>query len=105
MRDIEKMRANSRRSEAKKKLRDPKLYHQRLAKRVRTWREKNPGKIKAQRRVFVELRAGRMRRGLCFCGSRIAGAHHKDYRRPLEVMWLCRKHHAQIHRDGTLLDD
>jgi hypothetical protein len=25
-------------------------------------------------------------------------AHHLDYRYPLWVVWLCKKHHAQAHR-------
>ena len=24
--------------------------------------------------------------------------HHEDYSRPLQVMWLCRKHHLMLHR-------
>jgi len=31
------------------------------------------------------------------CGKKRVQAHHKDYSKPLEVIWLCRKHHRQIH--------
>lgn len=24
--------------------------------------------------------------------------HHFDYSKPTEIMWLCRKHHAELHR-------
>ena len=25
-------------------------------------------------------------------------AHHKDYSRPLDVVWLCSQHHGELHR-------
>jgi len=30
------------------------------------------------------------------CSGRLE-AHHYDYSRPLEVVWVCRKHHGDIH--------
>lgn len=32
----------------------------------------------------------------CHCGAK-AEKHHHDYSKPLEVEWLCRKHHLEIH--------
>lgn len=35
------------------------------------------------------------------CGAEKADAHHPDYSKPLDVMWLCRAHHiAEHHRTG-----
>lgn len=31
------------------------------------------------------------------CGDKKSEAHHEDYSKPLEVTWLCRKHHTAIH--------
>lgn len=33
------------------------------------------------------------------CGEDPAEAHHTDYLKPLDVMWLCRKHHNEWHHD------
>lgn len=32
------------------------------------------------------------------CGNTKSEAHHADYSKPLDVMWLCRKHHKDVHR-------
>lgn len=32
------------------------------------------------------------------CGISPAQAHHNDYSKPLEVLWLCKKHHMELHR-------
>lgn len=33
------------------------------------------------------------------CGELKSEAHHKDYNKPLEVVWLCRKHHRELHNN------
>ena len=33
------------------------------------------------------------------CGNPKAEAHHEDYSRPLDVVWLCRKCHAMRHAE------
>lgn len=46
-----------------------------------------------------EVRAGRLIRQPCeVCGSthRVEG-HHEDYSRPLDIRWLCQRHHKQRH--------
>lgn len=50
--------------------------------------------------VQEALRAGRLAKQPCArCGADRAQAHHEDYSRPLDVVWLCVKHHAQRHRE------
>jgi hypothetical protein len=44
------------------------------------------------------IRDGRLIRQPCeVCGSEPAQAHHDDYSKPLDVRWLCRKHHLEHH--------
>jgi len=32
------------------------------------------------------------------CGDKKSQAHHPDYDEPLKVIWLCKKHHNEIHK-------
>lgn len=64
---------------------------------------RDPVVRKAQHLVYTEIRAGRMVRQPCeICGSEKADAHHDDYARPLEVRWLCRRHHVTTHVQAAL---
>lgn len=60
------------------------------------WRERNPEAYKAHVTVNNAIRDGRLKRQRCHCGRK-AQAHHDDYSKPLEVLWLCTKHHAEHH--------
>jgi hypothetical protein len=62
---------------------------------VKKWRDKNKIKITAHRKVFSALRNGSLKKWECsVCGSIKSEAHHTDYLKPLEVVWLCKKHHS-----------
>ncbi len=61
-------------------------------------REKNPEKYKATTAVGNAIRDGRLKKQPCeVCGTGKVQAHHDDYEKPLDVRWLCRKHHLQVH--------
>lgn len=50
--------------------------------------------------VTKALRAGQLQRGPCeICGTAKTDGHHEDYSKPLDVRWLCRKHHAERHSE------
>jgi len=56
---------------------------------------------RANRAVERALAAGNLRRQPCeICGDLNAHAHHEDYSKPLEIRWLCRKHHNGLHHLG-----
>lgn len=58
-------------------------------------------KIAAKTSVWSHLLTGRMERKPCEqCGDVKSDAHHDDYAKPLEVRWLCRKHHARWHSEN-----
>lgn len=55
-------------------------------------------KRKALRYVSAALRSGKLTRKPCeVCGDVKSEAHHADYLRPLDVRWLCFKHHREAH--------
>ena len=59
-------------------------------------------KILARYKLKYAVASGKMSRGLCEfdgCLDPMTHGHHEDYSKPLEVRWLCRKHHAQRHRE------
>lgn len=66
----------------------------------RRWRKNNPEKYAAHRAVSNALRDGKLQKQPCaICGDKLSQAHHNDYTKPLDVVWLCQQHHAQVHVD------
>ena len=64
-----------------------------------TYRTKYAEKSSAWRATEQALRRGRLKRKPCVvCGAAQVEAHHADYSKPLDVTWLCHKHHTELHR-------
>lgn len=62
------------------------------------WREKNPLAYKAQTAVSNAVRDGKITKEPClFCGDPHVHGHHRDYSKPLSVIWLCPKCHHRLH--------
>lgn len=71
----------------------------RTAEVAKRWAERNPKARKAQWTVSNAVRDGRLKKTPCaMCGSakNIQG-HHKDYDKPLDVVWLCVTCHHRVH--------
>ncbi len=74
------------------------------------WRAANRVERKAHYKVAYAIKIGSLVRPAncekCFKASKIQ-AHHEDYSKPLEVMWLCqschRKQHGFVLRNPTVL--
>ncbi len=61
------------------------------------WVKSNKEKSAAHMKVYMALKKGTLKKRKCFCGKK-AEAHHSDYSKPLDVEWLCRKHHKETHK-------
>jgi ribosomal protein S27AE len=69
------------------------------------WRKRNPQKANAQTRVRRAVKSGALKRKPCqICGSASSQAHHDDYSQPLDVRWLCVKHHNEHHVRVRLIE-
>lgn len=65
---------------------------------LRRQRARHPEWVKAHRSVRNALRNGTLHKKPCeICGASLVHAHHPDYSKPLEVIWLCPAHHRMIH--------
>jgi len=72
-----------------------------LAGRARNKRyvKRHPEKLRARQAVYCALRNGKLARRPCeICGNQNSQAHHDDYSKPLDVRWLCLKHHREYHK-------
>lgn len=55
-------------------------------------------------RVRVALRNRTLVKNNCeYCGESKVQAHHHDYSKPLEVIWLCQKCHSDLHNGKITL--
>lgn len=62
------------------------------------YRNNNILKISAKVKVRSALHNGTLVRMPCeVCNAIKTEAHHDDYNKPLNVRWLCHKHHMQHH--------
>jgi hypothetical protein len=69
-----------------------------LAKRVNAeWKDAHPERRAANIAVGNAVRDGKLHKQPCWVCGLSAVAHHPDYDRPLDVVWLCQPHHKQAH--------
>lgn len=72
-----------------------KKYHAEYRKK---WLSKNKKRHEAHKIITALLRCGKIITHPCLkCGNEKVDAHHNDYSKPLEIIWLCRRHHKLIH--------
>ena len=62
------------------------------------WKASNRDKRRAHSRIAHEKERHGLDAQPCeVCGNRPTDGHHDDYDQPLDVRWLCRKHHVELH--------
>ena len=67
---------------------------------TRAWRAEDSRRNVAHNQVARAVRNGTLVRQPCVrCGEAKSLAHHEDYDKPLEVMWLCQPCHKQRHKE------
>lgn len=89
----------------KKSLDTQRIWKEKNKKKLRKYqkdhREKFPFKLVARRYVRTAITQGILVRpdkcSGCLKECK-AEAHHEDYTKPLEVIWLCRSCHGKVHR-------
>ena len=83
-------------AERRRKLGLDKIPRHKKRASIKKYRLNHPQKHKAHLAVW-KARLAKQPCGIC--GAINSQAHHEDYSRPLEVQWLCPKHHAERHRE------
>lgn len=75
----------------------------RMAQRKRlrlTWNDEQRFKDSVRSLTRRKIMQGELIKKPCeVCGKIKVDAHHDDYYKPLEVRWLCRRHHQEHHRN------
>lgn len=75
---------------------------------MREWRKSHPlnaeQRLKDICRAYANVYEGRgalVPQPCEVCGTKDVEKHHPDYSKPLEVKWLCRDHHLELHRQSA----
>ena len=86
-------------------------YYQNNKQRINEWKNTynktmDKEKLQCRHQVFIALKKGLLKRESCeFCGISKTEAHHKDYSKPLQVNWVCKEHHINLHYGGSNHED
>lgn len=65
---------------------------------AKAWSHRNPETRAIYTKVYRAVKSGKLLKQPCeVCGADRVEAHHDDYSRPLDVRWLCKRHHEDLH--------
>lgn len=72
---------------------------QQFTEYTKFWRSQDKRRAKAHSAVAWAIKKGTLIRLPCVqCGNPKSLAHHEDYDKPLDVVWLCAPCHVQHHK-------
>ena len=67
---------------------------------VKKYNDANKEKRSASAKVSRAIKMKKLVRLPCsVCGNKKSHAHHDDYSKPLDVIWVCSQHHKDIHSE------
>lgn len=104
-RRTEEHRRSRQKAGTPERLATTRAYYQRSAEQIkeaqRVRRRERPEVAKARGLVQYAVRTGALVPEPClFCDEPKVDAHHHNYSLPLDVTWLCKKHHGLVHREA-----
>jgi hypothetical protein len=76
----------------------------RKARREKLDKHRTPEKAVAWDKAYRAIQAGKIIRVPCTCGNPNSEAHHEDYSKPLDVIFLCASCHQKLHYQKRLMD-
>ena len=80
-----------------------KLHPEREIARRKRYVDKYPERAQANQAVKVAIQSGRLIKLPCaVCDDNKSVAHHDDWNKPLDVIWLCELHHKARHKEILL---
>ena len=69
-----------------------------ISKIAKDYYKKNKFKVIVRDKTRRAVRNGEIQKEPCsVCGSKNSEIHHQDYNNYKDILWLCRKHHIQLH--------
>ena len=99
--------SNKHRSKNLEKIREYDRARGKIPERIKTnteinraWRAEDRRRTAAHNAVARAIRNGSLFRLPCVrCAEKKSLAHHEDYDKPLEIIWLCQPCHKQRHKE------
>ena len=88
-----------------RKYRSTEQGRERLRVATKKYREKSILQVRARWKVAKALKSCKLKKQMCFCGNSRTEAHHSNYSKPLDVVWLCKEHHANLHKRKSARKD